>query len=80
MYIIERKTQSGEIIDSKMRPFLWMANKVFAELVLSTRLATGVMTTDGGIKSDGTVDLETSNSQNTTTVTIGDFIITCRKT
>ena len=80
MYIIERKSQNGKIIDSKMRPFLWMANKAFAELVLSTRMATGVMTADGGIKSDGTVDVETSGNQNITTVVVGDFTITCRKT
>ena len=80
MYIIERKFQDGNIIDSKKRPFLWMANKAFAELVLSTRMATGVMTKNGGIKSDGTVDVKMSGAQNITTVIIGDFTITCRKT
>jgi len=80
MYIIERKSQDGNIIDSKKRPFLWMANKAFAELVLNTRMATGVMAANGGIKSDGTVDVKMSGDQNITTVNIGDFTITCRKT
>lgn len=79
MYIIERRREDGVIIDSKKRPFRWLASRAFAELVLSTRMATGIMTAAGGIESNGTVSLLNGADQDVTTVNVGGFVITCRK-